>query len=101
MYNGTQPMARSLRKGKIGLIIALACMVVCAQAVALAVEQTHHHTPEHCCQLCHLAPMTFVQPAASMAVEPVLARSWLDRNGAQGVPRQADLGTDSSRAPPA
>jgi hypothetical protein len=82
-----------------GLWIALfLCAVVCAQAASLAFE--HPHDSGHCCQLCHLGPLPFLEPAPVAAIAPVVAVAWYCGTSDTGTPHEALFSAASSRAPP-
>ena len=74
------------------------CAVVCAQAASLAFE--HPHASGHCCQLCHLGPLPFLQPVAVAEIAPVMATAWFGGIPDSGAAHQILLAAASSRAPP-
>jgi len=73
--------------------------VVCAQTVSLAYEH-HEHSSEHCCRLCHLGPLPFVQAGPIAHVAPVVALAWFAPLQESGTAHDTLLSAASSRAPP-
>ena len=81
------------------LCIALfLCALVFAQAASLAFE--HPHDSGHCCQLCHLGPLPFLEPAPVAAIAPVVALAWYCGASDSGTAHDVLLSAASSRAPP-
>jgi hypothetical protein len=78
----------------------MVCAFTTAQFSALAFENEHHHSPDHCCALCHVG-LPFLQPAVTASAPPVLYVVWLAASADQAPPHQALLAQASSRAPPA
>jgi hypothetical protein len=77
----------------------LLCLVVAAQASALASETAQHQA--HCCMLCHVGPLPFLHTPATFTVTPVLsAVCWEPAPETQSVP-EVPLAPGCSRAPPA
>jgi len=89
--------ARAASVSRLALILLLMWAVVCGQAAST--EELHQHSPHHCCGLCH-AGMPFVQPASASAIAPFLSHTWLEFACALQSPREAQLNSASSRAPP-
>jgi hypothetical protein len=81
-------------------LVGMVCAMVCAQFSALALENEHHHSSQHCCTLCHVG-LPFLQPAVAVNVPPVLSVVWLAAFVDQDIPHQHLLAQASSRAPPA
>ena len=82
------------------LVVLMICAILCAQVSALALENEHHHSSQHCCALCHVG-LPFVQPVVSATAPPVLSTAWLAAFADQDTPHQVMLGQASSRSPPA
>src|SRR5690349_1523840 len=82
------------------LVLFLLCSTVYAQSSALELENGHHHSPEHCCTLCHIGPLPFLQGVASAYVPPVLSVVWLPPSAELDPTHQEFLSQSSSRAPP-
>ena len=83
---------------KLALIVFLIGTAVTAQAAPH--EQFHTHSSHHCCGLCH-AGMPFVSPAPTSTVAPGSAHEWLEAAPSTDAPRDAQISSESSRAPPA
>jgi hypothetical protein len=79
----------------------LLAVMVCGQAVALVSEHQHHHSSQHCCALCHVGQLPFLQPAGSAAMAPVVSTVWLAWSAGADTPHEVFLSAGSSRAPPA
>jgi hypothetical protein len=86
--------------GKTLLVILMICAFATAQFSAIALENEHHHSSQHCCALCHVG-LPFLQPAVTSSTPPVISVTWLDPSADQPTPHQALLAQASSRAPPA
>jgi hypothetical protein len=82
------------------LVLFLLCSTVYAQSSALDLENGHHHSPEHCCTLCHIGPLPFLHGVASAYVPPVLSVVWVAAAAQLDLACQVLLSNDSSRAPP-
>ena len=93
-------MRRALLSKKFWLIILMLCAFTSAQFSALALENDHHHSSQHCCALCHVS-LPFLQPAVATNTPPVLSGVWLPAIVDQDSPHQVLLAHASSRAPPA
>jgi len=83
------------------LVVALLCTVVCAQAASLISEQFHQHSSQHCCALCHIGPLPFLQPASATYQAPVLATEWFPWSVELDTPHEVLLPSGYSRGPPA
>ncbi|MGA2329500.1 MAG: hypothetical protein ABSH05_24850 [Bryobacteraceae bacterium] len=91
-----------LRSARRGLFVCLLlCAVMCAQAASLASEHAHGSFSQHCCPLCHVGPLPFVQPVIAAALLPVLRVAWLECSFEPGSAHEVLLAAGSSRAPPA
>jgi len=86
---------------RIWLVLFLLCVTVSVQFSALAAQTTSHQPAGHCCLLCHVGPLPFLQSSLSSALAPVFQTVWL------ASPAHLDLLLDTllvpgcSRAPPA
>jgi len=92
--------SRAVSPRKWILVILMVCAFTTAQFSALALESEHHHSPDHCCALCHVG-LPFLQPAVTADVPPVLIVVWLAPSSDADTPHQTLLAQASSRAPPA
>ena len=59
------------------VILLLLCVTVRAQSSALSAPGESHRSPDHCCLLCHLGPLPFLQTSVSAAWAPVFQVVWL------------------------
>jgi hypothetical protein len=85
---------------RLGIILLLLCLTVLAQSSALSAQSESHHAPDHCCLLCHVGPLPFLQTSVSATLAPVFQVVWLAP--AANVERPSDVLVvpSSSRAPP-
>jgi len=83
------------------LVLCMLCLAVWGQCSALALEHHEHHATDHCCLLCHVGPLPFLQTNVSAAPVPVLpvARVAFAADFQDVV--DFLIPTSSSRAPPA
>jgi len=83
------------------LVLLLVCVILLSQSLALASQEESHHGPDHCCLLCHVGPLPFLQTTVTATVTPIFLVAWLaptpDFEPAHLVP----LFTTASRGPPA
>ena len=86
---------------RLSLVVLLMCAVICAQAAALDSGHSHQRVSQHCCGLCHVGPLPFLQPVNWAAVAPSVAVAWLCRSVESDTPHEVRLAAGSSRAPPA
>ena len=82
------------------LVLLLLCVTILAQSSALSAQSETHHSPDHCCLLCHVGPMAMVQAKAPVAVAPVFHMVWMASPADFRATHDVLLATDSSRAPP-
>jgi hypothetical protein len=87
--------------GKAGWVIPLLCVLVFAQAVAVALPHSHHQSPEHCCQLCHFASGMVIEPALHAQAVPPIAAAYMAWAATADPTLDPFLSHESSRAPPA
>jgi hypothetical protein len=83
---------------RIFLVTLFLCAVVGAQAASLAIE--HPHASGHCCQLCHLGPLPFLQAAPVASIAPAMAVAWFAVLPNGEIAHEILLDAASSRAPP-
>jgi len=88
------------RRGNVALIVFLLCATVCAQSAALAGEHTPHHATDHCCLLCHIGVLPFLQAHVQVSIAPAAPVEWLAGTPDLGRMRDALLVSRSTRAPP-
>ena len=90
-----QPSGRTL------LILLLVCLTLLGQSLALVSQEESHHASDHCCLLCHVGPLPFVQTAVSATVMPVFLVAWILPAPDFELAHSAQLFASSSRGPPA
>jgi|GEM_PF-1375077 len=81
-------------------VLLLLCLAIWAQSSALAFQPGPHHAAEHCCLLCHVGPLPFLQPAVTSTVTPVFLLAGLTDTPEFNPGHQVPLAAASSRAPP-
>lgn len=83
------------------IVLFLACLLISGQSTALLSTGEPHHATEHCCLLCHVGALPFLQAVNVATVEPpiVLERLMADPN----FEASPDVlpSANCSRAPPA
>src|SRR6516225_5052831 len=79
--------------------VLLLCAVF-AQSAALELGYERHSSSQHCCLLCHLGPLPFLQETIASAAEPLVAIAWLPDTTQREGKHEVLLSADSSRAPP-
>jgi hypothetical protein len=86
---------------RVVLVLSLVCFLFSAEAAVLASLHPHQHSSEHCCGLCHVGPLPFLQPAVWRAFDPGILAAWLERFRDLDAPREVAHASAHSRAPPA
>jgi hypothetical protein len=81
------------------VVLLFLCAVVCAQTASLAFEH-HEHSSEHCCRLCHLGPLPFLQAGPVAHIAPITALAWFAPLPENDTTHEILLSAASSRAPP-
>ena len=71
------------------------------QWIAPQAEANEHNANEHCCLLCHVAPIASLDATAALPAAPVLCAIWIQAVSPAEAPAGAPVATKSSRAPPA
>jgi len=74
------------------------CALIGAQSASLAFD--HPHDSGHCCRLCHLGPLPFLQPIPVAGIAPVMTIAWYGGSFDGASTHDALLSSASSRAPP-
>jgi hypothetical protein len=92
---------REMRGGSLALLVWLLSLVVWAQSLALAIEHQEHHSPDHCCVICHSGPLPFVQISVAAGPTPVLPVAWFASPAEFHDTHDVLTPASSSRAPPA
>src|SRR5579863_4946286 len=92
---GIGPRVRTL------LVLLLVCLTLSGQSFALASQEESHHASDHCCLLCHVGPLLFLQTTVTAAVTPIFVVAWLSPAPHFEPTHQVPLFASSSRGPPA
>ena len=100
-YNNCRVSKRRQPAAGILLVLLLLSAVICAQATSLLSEQLHQHSSQHCCGLCHIGPLPFLQPAVAAYIAPVLAAARFEWSHKLDAPHDVMLTAGYTRAPPA
>jgi hypothetical protein len=88
------------RDRRLLIILALLCVTVWAQSSALASQTESHHSPDHCCLLCHVGPLPFLQTSVTAKAPPVFQMVWLACPPAPQSTLDPVVIPTPSRAPP-
>lgn len=83
------------------LVVLFLCLIVYAQSVPLFAPPEPHHATDHCCLLCHVGSLPFLQVTTSAAVSPVVLVERLIPSPDSEASHDALLSANTSRAPPA
>lgn len=59
------------------VILLLLCVTELAQSSSLSAQSESHRFPDHCCVLCHVGPLPFLQARISTAWAPAFQVVWL------------------------
>lgn len=62
---------------RLWIVLLLLCVTVLAQSSALSAQSESHHSPDHCCLLCHVGPLPFLQTSVSASLAPVFQVVWM------------------------
>ncbi len=83
------------------LIVLLLCATASAQFAALSDTHTPHFANDHCCLLCHIGVLPFLQPDTGATAAPGEPGEWLPFSPGTVFCQDAQLVSRSTRAPPA
>ena len=83
------------------VVLLLLCVTLVAQSSALSAQSESHHSPDHCCLLCHVGPLPFLQTSVSATLTPHFQMVWLAPQADAEAPSDRQLLPRPSRAPPA
>jgi hypothetical protein len=93
-------LLRHERKGRWPVWLLL-CLLLVAQSAGFASANQQHHSEDHCCLLCHLGPLPFLNSNVSAVAVPVFCMVWME-SAPDFIPvHDVLISTSSSRAPPA
>src|SRR5579872_2855166 len=82
-------------------IVFLLCLMSFAQSAALSAPESHHSSGGHCCPLCHLGSLPFLEITTASSIAPVVLVERLIPNPDFEASHDVLLNANSSRAPPA
>jgi hypothetical protein len=83
------------------LIVLLLCATVYAEFAALSDSHAPHFPNDHCCLLCHIGVLPFLQPDSDFSAAQAAPIEWLASDPDCVQFHDAFLVSRSSRAPPA
>ena len=82
------------------LIVLLLCVTGIAQLAALVGEPESHHSSDHCCLLCHMGPLHFLEASPAAGQAPVFAVVWLATSARVATALNVQRCASPARAPP-
>lgn len=82
-------------------VVFLLCATAYVQGAAFESAPEHHHSPDHCCLLCHIGPLPFLQASTCATAAPAVPVEWLVSNPNSESVHDILLAPSSSRGPPA
>ena len=85
---------------RLWIVLLLLCVTVLAQSTALSAESESHHAADHCCLLCHVGPLPFLQTSVSATLAPVFRVVWPAPPVRVERPSDVLVVPRASRAPP-
>ena len=85
---------------RLWIILLLLCVTVLAQSSALSAQSESHHAADHCCLLCHVGPLPFLQTSVSATLAPVFQVVWLAPPASVEITPDVLILPSASRAPP-
>jgi hypothetical protein len=83
------------------VVLLLLCATMLAQSSALSAQSESHHSPDHCCLLCHVGPLPFLQASVTAVLAPVFRVVWLAPPAHFETNSDIRVVPSPSRAPPA
>jgi hypothetical protein len=81
-------------------VFLLLYLAIWAQSSALTSRPGPHHAPDHCCPLCQVGLLPYVQPAIAFVVTPAFLSVWRAPTPDFGPAHEVLVAAGSSRAPP-
>ena len=88
------------RDRRLFVVLLLLCATIFAQSSALSAQTESHHSPDHCCLLCHTGPLPFLQTRVSATLTPLFRVVWLAATHRFETVADIRLVPSPSRAPP-
>jgi hypothetical protein len=89
------------RNRKFLAVLFLLCVTALAQVSALSTQNQSHVSGDHCCLLCHVGPLPFVQTSVLVALAPVFHVVWMAPAAHPETTSDVRVVPSPSRAPPA
>jgi hypothetical protein len=86
---------------RMALVLVALCVSALVQSAVLSVQRESHHSPVHCCLLCHIGPLPFLQANVSATPATVFKVVWLAAPAPVESTSDVRLIPSPSRAPPA
>jgi hypothetical protein len=86
---------------RFGVVLLLLCVMVLAQSASLSAQGESHHSSDHCCLLCHVGPLPFLQTTVSAGRAPVFQVVWLASPAHFETTADVLVVPSPSRGPPA
>ena len=83
------------------VVLLLLCAMVVAQSAALSEQSKSHQPTDHCCLLCHVGPLPFLQHSVSAVLAPVFQMVWLAPPAHFETTSDVLVVPSPSRSPPA
>lgn len=95
-------MEREVHHNRRALLVAcLLCLMFYAQSAALLAAIEPHHATGHCCLLCHVGSLPFLEIATPASIAPIAVVERLIPIPDFQASHDVLLSANSSRAPPA
>jgi len=93
-------MRRLCRDKRLLIVLLVLCATVAAQSAALSAQSRLHQPTDHCCLLCHVGPLAFLETSVSSMLAPVFQVVWLAPPARPAVIPDVLVVPGCSRAPP-
>jgi hypothetical protein len=82
------------------LVVLLLLVTGMAQFASIVGQPETHRSSDHCCLLCHVGPLPFLEASATAAVSPVFEIAWLTPAADVAATHDFLLPSSAARAPP-
>ena len=83
------------------VVVLLLCATVAMQSASLSEQTRSHQSTDHCCLLCHVGPLPFLQTRVSAVLAPVFQVVWMAAPPRVETVADERIVPSPSRAPPA
>ena len=77
------------------LILLFLTALVFAQAGSFASEHSHQNSSQHCCGLCHVGPLPFLNSGFASDFAPELSAAWIAGPLESGSPHEVWIAAGS------